>query len=102
MDSNGGHLHIFVENIDDKHVSVGLTTDNKKGNNHPNIKLERSPIRIKEGEKSYIRRQGTVDLINSYVKPRKGEITNGDYEKVKKIGEKAKNKYLSEKDKKNK
>ena len=30
-DKNGGHNHVIVDNIDDKHVSVGLSTKPKKG-----------------------------------------------------------------------
>ena len=39
-DRNGGHPHIIVDDIDDKHVSVGLTHDKYKGKNHKNYTLE--------------------------------------------------------------
>lgn len=29
-DKNGGHPHVIIDNIDNKHVSVGLTTTQKK------------------------------------------------------------------------
>ncbi len=94
-DKNGGHNHVIVEDIDDKHVSVGLTTKSKKGKNHPNLPLEQSPLG--DGKESFVRRQGTVAPKKEYKAPRKGKMTQNDYTKVKKIGEKAKKKYLEEK-----
>ena len=44
-DKNGGHPHIIVDNIDDKHVSVGLTHDKKKGKNHPNYPLQKKSFK---------------------------------------------------------
>lgn len=55
-DKNGGHPHVIVDDIEDKHVSVGLTTQMKKGKNNTNYKLETSPLR--DGKTSYMRRQG--------------------------------------------
>ena len=40
-DTKGGHPHIIVDNVDNKHVSVGLSTKPKKGKNSPNYKLEK-------------------------------------------------------------
>lgn len=58
-DKNGGHYHIIVDNIDDKHVSVGLTTKTKKGKSGGNnYAMEKSPFN--DGKKSLMRRQGTV------------------------------------------
>lgn len=59
-DKNGGHHHIIVEDIDNKHVSVGLTTKQTKGknSNRKNYPCERNPLGGKE--KSYLRTQGTV------------------------------------------
>lgn len=91
-DKNGGHNHVIVEDIDDKHVSVGLTTKKKKGKNHPNIPLEQSPLG--DGKQSYVRRQGTVAPKKEYKAPRKGSMTRNDYTKVKEIGDKAKKKYI--------
>lgn len=94
-EKKGGHNHVIVEDIDDKHVSVGLTTKSKKGKNHPNLPLEQSPLG--DGKESFVRRQGTVAPKKEYKAPRKGKMTQNDYTKVKKIGEKAKKKYLEEK-----
>ena len=94
-DSNGGHPHVIVDDIDDKHVSVGLTTTPKKGKNHPNIKLEKDPL--SEGKTSYMRRQGTVDSKARYYKPEQGSMSSDDYAKAKQIGEKAKRKYIERK-----
>ena len=63
-DNNGGHFHIIMENIDDKHVSVGLTTHNKKGKNATNYKLKKSPLN--DGKHSYMRRQGIVAPFVEY------------------------------------
>lgn len=97
-DRNGGHPHIILEDIDDKHVSVGITHDKKKGKNSPNYAMERNPL---GGNKpSYMHRQGTVDSKKSYYGNRKGEMTKKDYNKAKEYGEKAKQKYIGKKDKK--
>lgn len=98
QDNNGGHPHIIVDDIDNKHISVGLTTKPKKGKNSPNYKLEQSPLN--DGKQSYMRRQGTVASTSEYTSPRKGEMTSNDYLKAKEYGEKAKQKYLDKKYKK--
>lgn len=92
-DANGGHPHGIFDTIDKKHVSVGFTTDNKKGKNHGNIKLGVNPLKNRK-KQSYMRRQGTVDNIKNYSNPRTGEMTEKDYEKAKDIAQKAKDKYL--------
>lgn len=94
-DKNGGHPHVILEDIDDKHVSVGLSTKNKKGKNHPNKPLTKSPLN--DGKYSYARRQGTVDNKSNYYKPRQGEMPLEDYEIVKRYGNRAKEKYLRKK-----
>lgn len=94
-DANGGHPHVIVDNIDDKHVSVGLSTQKKKGKNHTNYPLERSPLN--DGKHSYMRRQGTVAPKWEYEKPRKGKMTPKDYAQAKTYGARAKNKYITEK-----
>ena len=94
-DKHGGHPHVIIENIDDKHVSVGFTTKPKKGKNHPNYPLATSPL--KDNKKSYMRRQGTVDSKKNYEKQRKGQMTAVDYAKAKEYGDKAKRKYLNKK-----
>ena len=98
-DKNGGHYHVIVDNIDEKHVSVGLSTKKKKGKNHPNYPLEKSPL--DDGKNSYMRRQGNVESVDSYYSPRKGTMTPKDYNQAKVYGERAKQKYLNgKKDKK--
>lgn len=94
-DKNGGHYHVIVDNVDDKHVSVGLTTKKKKGKNHANYPLEQSPLN--DGKHSYMRRQGTVAPRGEYENPRKGKMTPKDYKQAKVYGERAKQKYLNEK-----
>lgn len=97
-DKNGGHNHVIVGNVDDCHVSVGLTTKAKKGKNSPNYKLEKSPLQ--DGKQSFMRRQGSVYPKKEYYDARSGEMTKKDYEKAKEYGERAKQKYMTEKDKK--
>lgn len=98
-DSRGGHPHIIVDDIDNNHVSVGLTHDKKKGKNHPNYPMEKKPLG--GNEQSFARRQGTVAPKKEYSKTaRKGKVTPKDYEKVKDIGEKAKRKYIDKSHKK--
>lgn len=98
-DKNGGHNHVIVDNIDDNHVSVGLSTKPKKGKNSMNYKLDISPF--PDGKKSFLRRQGTVAPKQSYTTPRKGKMTEKDLERAKEYGEKAKKKYIEKKSKKN-
>lgn len=96
-DRNGGHPHIIIEDIDNKHVSVGLSTDDHKGKGHTNIQLQQDPFG--KGEISYMRRQGTVDRKGAYHDQRDGSLVRSDHEKAKQIGEKAKQKYLQKKKK---
>ena len=99
-DKNGGHNHVIVDNIDDNHVSVGLTTRLKKGKKSTNYKLAQSPF--PDGKTSYIRRQGTVAPKKSYTSPRKGKMTKDDHERAKIYGARAKQKYIEEKKSKKK
>ena len=96
-DSNGGHHHIIVENLGDKHVSVGVTRDNKYDKKHNNVPLDHSPL--SNGQKSYALRKGTVDEKKNYNSPKQGEITTEDAAKVKKIADKAKAKELKKNNK---
>lgn len=91
-DSNGGHHHIIVENLGDKHVSVGVTTKKKYDKKHNNIPLDHSPL--SNGQKSYALRKGTVDIKKNYNSPKQGEITTEDAAKVKTIAYKAKEKEI--------
>lgn len=92
MDRTGGHPHVILGDIDNNHVSVGITSKKKKGKNSPNYKLENKPL---GGEKdSYLRRQGTVAPKNEYDRPRKGELTPKDYAQAREYGERARLKYL--------
>ena len=97
-DRKGGHPHIILGDIDDKHISVGITHDKKKGKNSPNYKLGVNPLQ--DGKPSYMRRQGTVAPKGEYNSPRIGKILPQDYVKAKGYGEKAKQKYLAKKNKK--
>lgn len=90
----------MIGQVQDKNVSVGLTSKSKKGKNHPNIKLEHNPLKNKKT--SHMRRQGTVDKKSNYSSTSQtGKLTQADNEKAQKIGNKAKQKYLdNQKDKK--
>lgn len=98
-DKNGGHPHVILDNIDDKHVSVGLSTHKKKGKNSPNYELKVNPLGGKDT--SYMRRQGTVAPKSTYSQKRKGAMAAEDFKKAKEYGEKAKRKYIEKKRKKN-
>lgn len=98
-DNNGGHPHVIVDNIDNKHVSVGLTTQRYKGKSPragKNYSLKNNPLDEK-ADPTYMRRQAIVDDKEKYYKPRTGKMDKEDYEKAKEYGEKAKQKYLDEK-----
>jgi len=97
-DKNGGHYHVVLETFDGQHVSVGLSTQKKKGRGKKggtNYTLEKSPL--DDGKNSYMRRQGTVAPTGEYNNPRKGTMTPKDYKQAKVYGERAKQKYLTEK-----
>lgn len=97
-DKKGGHPHVIVNNVDDKHVSVGITHEKKKGKNSPNYAMESNPLG--GSEKSYMHRQGTVDSKKAYYGNRKGKVTENDYDKLRNYADKAKNKYIAKKCKK--
>ena len=101
-DKNGGHHHVIMGNIDNKHVSVGLTTKETKGKNsaHKNYRCEINPLGGKEI--SYLRKQGTVDNKSRYNKEKRGAMAPKDYAKAKEIADKAKNKYINKKNSKKK
>lgn len=94
-DKKGGHPHIIVDNVEDKHVSVGLSTKPTKGKGSKNYRLEKSPLN--DGRTSYMRRQGTVAPKGEYQNQRKGTLTPKDYAQAKIYGDRAKQKYLNEK-----
>ena len=96
-DKKGGHFHVILEDIDDCHVSVGLTTKPKKGKNSPNYKLQKSPLN--DGKTSYMRRQGLVAPKTEYIESRSGSMTQHDYERAQLYGTKAKKKYILDKKK---
>lgn len=98
-DTQGNHNHVILEDIDDKHVSVGTTTRAKKGKNSPNYKCENDIIG--NGEQSYLRRQGIVDFKTNYSDPKQGRMTIKDYAQAKIYGQRAKEKYLAQKKKSN-
>jgi len=97
-DKNRGHHHIIYDSVDDKYVSVGTTSQPKKGKNSPNYNTHCDVLG--NGKNTYLRRQGTVDNINNYFGSYSGKITSEAYEQGKKYAEKAKAKYLSKKRKK--
>lgn len=99
-DKKGGHPHIIIEDIDDKHVSVGLSTKSKKGKNATNYAMEKSPFN--DGKKSYMRRQGIVAPKREYSGQRRGVLTSKDYAQAKTYGERAKQKYLHKRNNKKK
>lgn len=96
-DDKGGHPHVIIDDIDNKHVSVGLTTDNKKGQNSTNRRCEMNPLGT--GKTSYMRRQGTVAPKREYdhKSERTGKMTVDDYAQAEIYAERAKQKYLAKK-----
>ena len=96
-DKNGGHHHVILENVKDKHVSVGLTSKSKKRHNSTNYKCETDVLG--NGKMSFLRRQGTVDSMTNYDSPRSAKMTEKDYAQAKMYGERAKQKYLNKRKK---
>lgn len=97
-DTKGNHPHIIIDDMEDKHVSIGLSTHPNKGKGSTNYSLDRDPLG--SNKKSYMRRQGVVAPKSSYFNPQTGKMIEKDYIRAKQYGEKAKQKYLSKKDKK--
>ncbi len=96
VDKKGGHYHIIMGDIANRHVSVGLSTNPKKGKKGgTNYKMEKSPFN--DGKQSYMRRQGTVAPKGEYQGSKKGSITPKDYKQAKIYGERAKQKFLNKK-----
>lgn len=96
-DSQGNHPHIIIEDIGDKHVSVGLSTQSKKGKSKKagnNYSLDINPLEH-DTRHSYMRRQGTVDGKRNYMQPELGVMSEKDYEQAKHYADKAKAKYLN-------
>ncbi len=101
QDKKGGHPHVIMGDIDNNHVSVGLSTKHRKGKKGGmNYALEKSPL--DDGKNSFMRRQGTVAPKKEYVRKRKGSMTPNDYARAKIYGDRAKQKYLDEKKNKKK
>lgn len=95
-DRNGGHHHVIVDDIEDKHISVGLTQDAKKGKNATNYSCKVSPLG--DGKHSYMRRQAQVAPKSEYYNPQQGRMEKSDYERAQIYGERAKQKYLVKKE----
>lgn len=94
----GDHPHIILDDIEDNHVSVGLSTKKKKGKSKragTNKKLDHDPLG--EGKYSHIRRQATIEKRVRYHKERTGTMTEEDHKVAKGYGEKAKAKWLKRK-----
>ena len=94
-DNKGGHHHVILDDIDDKHVSVGLTTQKKKGKNSTNYNCKSDVLG--NGKFSYMRRQGTVDRKENYFEPKSGKMTKEAYDQAQIYGDRAKQKYLAQK-----
>lgn len=101
-DNQGNHNHVILGSVGNKHVSVGLTTQAKKGKNSTNYRLQKDTLDI--GQKGYkpknptfMRRQGTVDYKTNYHRESKGSMTKKDYKKAVEYGNKAKEKFLQKK-----
>lgn len=102
-DKNGNHNHVILDSIGKMNVSVGLTKQPKKGKNGSNnYPLKKDTLDVgqkgyKPKEKTYMRRQGTVDDQKNYFHPQKGSMVEEDYQKAVKYGNHAKEKYLQNK-----
>ena len=101
-DNKGNHNHVILGSVGNKHVSVGLTTQAKKGKNSTNYRLQKDTLDV--GQKGYkpknptfMRRQGTVDDKTNYHRELKGSMTKKDYNKAVEYGNKAKEKFVQKK-----
>ena len=97
-DKQGGHHHIIGDSIDDKYVSVGLTSKSRPGKSkHKNTQLE---ARILDKETtSYLRREAQVIRKDLYTGNYVGYVTCNDKKQIDNQIEKAKEKYKNNKKK---
>lgn len=102
-DRNGNHNHVILESFEDKHVSVGLSTKDKKGKKGSNNKqLKKDTLDVgqkgyKPKNPTYMRRQGTVDKQDNYFRQTKGSMVKSDFDKAIEYGKRAKTKFLQKK-----
>ena len=94
-DKKGGHRHIILDSIDDKHVSIGLTSKNNKGKGSTNYACETDILGT--GKKSYMRRQATVKPKKKYSDPIIKFMSKKDYTRALVYGNRAKEKYINKK-----
>lgn len=97
-DKKDAHHHVITGSIDNKYISVGLTTKPKKGKGNSNIKLKADPLGTKED--SFMKKQGTVERQKAYFDPKEGHMTVNDFSKAEKIGKKAKEKHIRKQEEK--
>lgn len=100
-DNNYGHFHVIFDTFEEHHSSVGITKHPKKGKNSTNYDCKNSIMN--NDIRSYARRQGTVAPVSSYSKNTySGNMTKTAHEQAKKYAERAKEKFLANKNNKNK
>ena len=88
------HYHVIADEIEDKYISVGLTSD--KPNNNDNQKMHK----VYESNKKIARlkNSATIDKKNRYSKENaKFNIDKASEEKVKKMANNKKDKYVKNK-----
>lgn len=95
IDRKGGHPHVIMGDIDEKHISVGLSTKAKKGKNSPNYKMKGNVFG--EETQTYMRRQATIAPKNEYKGERLGAMEEEDYKKASQYADTARKKYLANK-----
>lgn len=95
-DKNDGHKHIIGDSIDDKYVSIGLTTQTTPGKSkHKNKALQARVLNL--NKTSYLRREGRVEKKSKYTNNYIGYVTPDDKIEIDARISKAKQKYLDKK-----
>lgn len=97
-DTNDSHPNVIGGSVDNKYISVGLTTEKFKGksnNTGTNKQIDINPL--DDNVKGYLRRSCTIDDKNKFTGNYIGILSNDDANWVKGMSNKAKEKYKNKK-----
>ena len=97
-DKNDRHPHLIMDEVDDKYISMGLSTEPRKGKNKKAGKNK--PLQINPlggNDKSYMRRKATIENKKRYEKIQQGKIHTADYDVAKYYSDIAKDAYNKKK-----
>ncbi|MBO4941312.1 MAG: hypothetical protein J6D15_03830 [Clostridia bacterium] len=95
-DKNKGHWHVILETFSGHHVSVGTTSQAKKGKKATGTNYSCENDILGNGKNSFLRRKGTVDSVDNYFENKTGKMSEKDYKQAQIYGARAKKKFLEQ------